>query len=92
MRFQPELERLATLDADTIDRACSTPECLPDLIGTAVDEYLAFDEYADAHFAAGDIDEATLCRQEAAAWRATVAVLRSMSRMPGHANGEVGAA
>ncbi|MGC4961771.1 hypothetical protein [Gordonia sp. DT101] len=80
MRYQAELERLATLDADAISRACSSPDAVMSLIDIAIDECIEYDELADEQFATGDHEHATFCRQEAAAWRATTTVLRSLSR------------
>ncbi len=80
MRYQSELERLTTLDADTIVRACSSPGAVVELIDQAVDECIEFDELADEHLMTGSDDDAAYCRQEAAAWRATAAVLRMLSR------------
>ncbi|MYR08626.1 hypothetical protein GTV32_20980 [Gordonia sp. SID5947] len=80
MRYQAELENLTTLDALAITRACSSPEAVMELIDEAVDECIEFDELGDEHLAAGEHEHAAFCRQEAAAWRATAAVLRSLAR------------
>ncbi|AZG48203.1 hypothetical protein [Gordonia insulae] len=79
MRFQSELERLATLDADTIVHVCSSPAALTELIDDAVDECIEYDELADDHLASEARDDAAFCRQEAAAWRATASLLRLMA-------------
>ncbi|MEE4024153.1 hypothetical protein V1Y59_13795 [Gordonia sp. PKS22-38] len=76
MRYQPDLERLMTLDGDTIVRVCSSPRSAVELIDEALDECIAFDELADEHLASGADDDASYCRQEAAAWRATASLLR----------------
>ncbi|HMS76174.1 hypothetical protein [Gordonia sp. (in: high G+C Gram-positive bacteria)] len=73
-----ELERLATLDAATIDIALRDPRAMYPLISNAVDQYLDLDDQADAAFAAGDNDEAMYLHQEAAAWRATVTALKRL--------------
>lgn len=80
MRYQSELERLTTLDAETIVRVCSSPCAVVELIDQAVDECIEFDELADEHLVSGSDDHAAYCRQEAAAWRATAAVLRMLAR------------
>lgn len=81
-----ELERLATLDAATIDRALADRRALYPLISAAVDQYLDLDERADAAFAAGNSDEAMYLHQEASAWRATVTVLKQIEQH-GHGTG-----
>ncbi|GAA3699188.1 hypothetical protein [Gordonia hankookensis] len=78
MRYQAELERLTTLDADAISRACSSREAVMELIEVAIDECIEYDELADEHLATGDHEDAAYCRQEAAAWRATTAVLQTL--------------
>ncbi len=92
MRYQSELERLTTLDAATIRLACSSSGSLPGLIADAVDRCIAFDDRADEESAAGHDDEASLCRQEASAWRATAATLRAMGADAHTAGHEAGAA
>lgn len=49
------------------------------MIDDALDECLDLEERADEYLLAGDLDHAAYCRQEAAAWRATVTVLRALS-------------
>ncbi|NED68402.1 hypothetical protein G3I15_46490, partial [Streptomyces sp. SID10244] len=51
MRYQAELERLTTLDADAISRACSSREAVMELIEVAIDECVEYDELADEHLA-----------------------------------------
>ena len=75
---RPNSERLATLDAATIDIALRDPRAMYPLISNAVDQYLDLDDQADAAFAAGDNDEAMYLHQEAAAWRATVTALKRL--------------
>ncbi|MFW0795423.1 hypothetical protein AAFP30_16550 [Gordonia sp. CPCC 205515] len=82
MSYRAELERLATLDADTIDRVCAAPPLAADLIEGAVDDCIDFDERADEYLLSGDAGAAAFCRQEAAAWRATVVVLRAIAAAP----------
>ncbi len=83
MRYQSDLERLMTLDGDTITVVCASPDAVVGLIDEAVDEYIEFDELADEHLASGADDEAAYCRQEAAAWRATVTLLRTIAHDAG---------
>ena len=92
MRYQSDLERLMTLDGETIARVCSSPEAVADLIDNAVDECLEFDELADDHLSAGADEDAVYCRQEAAAWRATVSLLRVIARDSGARRPVTGAA
>lgn len=73
-----ELERLATLDTDTIDAALLGARALYPLISEAVDQYLDLDDQADAAFAAGNTDDTMYLHQEASAWRATVTVLKQI--------------
>lgn len=79
-----ELERLATLDAATIDVALRDRQALYPLISNAVDQYLDLDDQADAAFADGHSDEAMYLHQEASAWRATVTILKQIE-LRGHA-------
>ncbi|MDL9936540.1 hypothetical protein QSJ18_07280 [Gordonia sp. ABSL1-1] len=79
MRYRSDLERLTTLDAATIERACADPSALPGLITIAADESLEFDIRAEEAEATGDADYAAFCGQESAAWRATVTLLRTMA-------------
>lgn len=83
MRYQSDLERLTTLDGDTIIAVCASPDAVGGLIDDAVDECIEYDELADEHLAAGADDEAAYCRQEAAAWRATVTLLRTIAHDAG---------
>ncbi|MXP20370.1 hypothetical protein GIY30_03240 [Gordonia sp. HNM0687] len=82
MRYQSDLERLMTLDGEAIVRVCTSPEAVVDLIAEAVDECLEFDELADEHLSSGNDEQAAYCRQEAAAWRATVSLLRVIADDP----------
>lgn len=79
MRFRSDLEQFMTLDAATITSACTRPESLRDIIVDCLDESLDLDDRADAAAASGDDELEAFYRQEAAAWRATVRVLRVMS-------------
>ena len=60
MRYRPDLERLATLDAARIDLACTSPDAIRDLIDHALDEALEHEVSADDAYARGDADE---CRR-----------------------------
>lgn len=82
MRYRSDLERLATLDAATIEMACTDSTAVADLIAHGVEEYLEYDLHADEAEAAGDTDLAHFYRQEASAWRSTVATLRMMAVEP----------
>ncbi|GAA1479747.1 hypothetical protein GCM10009624_01870 [Gordonia sinesedis] len=85
MRYRSDLERLATLDADTIVLACTERSVVADLVTRCLDESLELDELAEHADGAGDDDRAAYYRQEAAAWRATVTVLRAIGADPaGH--------
>lgn len=81
MRHRSDLECLATLDAATIQRVCSSTDDARRALERAVDEYLEMDALADELLADGARDEADYHRQEAAAWRATVTVLREVVTM-----------
>lgn len=85
MAYRQELERLATLSADTIERVCAAPSAAAELVEHAVDECIDYDERADEHLLAGDSESAAFCRQEAAAWRATIPVLREIAAAPADA-------
>ncbi|MHC3003758.1 hypothetical protein [Gordonia sp. GN26] len=82
MRYRSDLERLATLDAAAIERACADCTTLDELIGCAVDEHLEFDALADEAEACDEHEHAAFLRQEAAAWRATVRLLRTIAADP----------
>ncbi|MBD0861088.1 hypothetical protein IA539_07645 [Gordonia sp. zg691] len=82
MRFRSDLERLATLDAAAIEVACTDCTTVGELISCAVDEYLEFDILAEEAEACGEKEHAVFLRQEAAAWRATVRVLRMIAADP----------
>ncbi|WP_040510016.1 hypothetical protein [Gordonia soli] len=92
MRYRSDLELLVTLDASAIERACTSPDCLPELISLAIDESLEFDDCADLATSSGDDAAAAFCTQEAAAWRATAALLREMRHAYGHGGRRRGAA
>lgn len=79
MRYRSDLERLATLDADTIVAVCTGRAALGDLLTHCVDESLELDELADEAFLANDDEHAGYYRQEASAWRATLTVLRMVA-------------
>jgi hypothetical protein len=79
MRYRSDLERLATLDAAAIEEACTDCTTVDELVACAVDEYLEFDVAAEEAEARGDDEHAAFLHQEAAAWRATVRVLRQMA-------------
>ncbi|MCT1352669.1 hypothetical protein P9A14_18760 [Gordonia hongkongensis] len=83
MRYRSDLERLATLDAAAIEVACTDCTSVGELIDCAVDEYLEFDVAADEAEARGHDEHAAYLRQEAAAWRATVRVLRMIGAESG---------
>ena len=78
--FRTELEQLATLDAATItkvlDAAHTDHSTVLSSIADCLDEAYEFDAQADEASVAGNDDHAQFCRQESAAWRATVTVLR----------------
>ncbi|WOC11639.1 hypothetical protein [Gordonia sp. MP11Mi] len=76
--YRSELERLMTLASDDVDAACRG-ERLPSLMTRCVDEYLELSELADESATACDVDAHAYYAQEAAAWRATARVLRSLS-------------
>lgn len=78
MRFRSDLERLTTLDAETITRACTDRAAIAGIVTYCLDESLELDDLAERAAATGDDDHAGYYRQEAAAWRATVTVLRTM--------------
>ncbi|MGV9712159.1 hypothetical protein ACWDTI_16020 [Gordonia sp. NPDC003424] len=82
MSYRAELERLATLDAETIARVCATPSLAAALIAAALDECIDYDERADDLQLTGNDEHAAFCRQEASAWRATVTVLREIAAAP----------
>ncbi|MFE0751723.1 hypothetical protein [Gordonia sp. NPDC058843] len=92
MRYRSDLERLATLDAAAIEVACTDCTTVGELVARAVDEYLEFDIAAEEAEARGDDEHAAYLRQEAAAWRATVRVLRMMAADAGHGGRRHGAA
>lgn len=83
MRYRSDLERLATLDAEAIERACTDCTTLDELLACAVDEYLEHDVLAEEAEACGDEEHAAYLRQEAAAWRATARLLRTIAGDPG---------
>lgn len=77
MRLRTDLETLATLDATTIEAVCTEPSLVAHLITECLEEAIELDDLADqAHDQAQD-ELAWFYRQEAAAWRATVRVLRA---------------
>ncbi|MGW8815352.1 hypothetical protein [Gordonia terrae] len=86
MRYRSDLERLATLDAAAIEVACTDCTSVGEFIACAVDKYLEFDVAAEEAEARGDDEHAAFLRQEAAAWRATVRVLRMMIAESGPGN------
>lgn len=79
MQFRPELERLATLGATDVTAAEINPSIIVELVDDAHDESLDLDERADEADLRGDTDHAAYLRQEAAAWRATIVLLRQMA-------------
>ncbi|GAC47132.1 hypothetical protein [Gordonia aichiensis] len=78
--FRTELEQLATLDSDTIalvlDATRTDHTTVRSIIADCLDEAYEYDTQADEASMSGDDDHAQFCRQESAAWRATVTVLR----------------
>lgn len=82
MRYRSDLERLATLDAAAIERACTDCTTLDEFIGCAVDEHLELDALADEAEMLEDPEHAAFLRQEASAWRATVRLLRTIAADP----------
>ncbi|GAA4659407.1 hypothetical protein [Gordonia humi] len=88
--YRSELERLMTLASDEIEAACRGDR-LSSLITRCADENLELSELADDAAAQCDVDRHSFYAQEAAAWRATAQVLRTMTRDRTRA-GEQGAA
>lgn len=90
MYYRAELERLATLDAETIERLCADPSAATSLIASAIDEYLSLEDQADDAMDV-DLEHSHYCSQEAAAWRATVTLLRRISagELEGRIDGDV---
>ncbi|MCF8589722.1 hypothetical protein [Gordonia liuliyuniae] len=76
--YRSELERLMTLASDDVNAACRG-ESLQSLITRCVDEHLELSELADDSAHTCDVDAHAFYVQEAAAWRATAQVLRTMS-------------
>jgi len=76
MQYRSELESLMTLSAEAITQACAG-ERLNSLITQCYDEYLELRELAE-EIPDGDAQR-DFYLQEAAAWRATVRVLRTIA-------------
>ncbi len=79
MRYRLELEGLVTLDAATIDTICEAPADAGGFLDSCVAQIVEFEEFADLAEADGDAERADFCRQEAAAWRATVRALKRIA-------------
>lgn len=89
--YRSELERLMTLGSDDIEAACRGDR-IRSLITRCTDEHLELSELADEAVDACDIDAHAFYAQEAAAWRATAQVLRTMAACAPSTRNALGAA
>ncbi|WP_168699341.1 hypothetical protein [Gordonia paraffinivorans] len=90
MRYRSDLERLATLDAAAIEAVCTDCTTIDEYIACAVDKSIEHDALADEFEAFDEPEEAAFLWQEAAAWRATARLLRTVAADPEAYTGESG--